>query len=380
MPKSVPWQELGIPPYGHMNAPFMRDVLTREVPERFKDVDGRAPTPSNWNALVESLIDDIASFLWPRFNRVTQEWIGNSVDAAMSLTIADLQLMRKAPLRTLLLAQVEGRGHPRSSVTHLEMFLAEDEVTPGVKYERYDPDLAAEILAKLQDSMHKSLVAFGPAPLRFKQHLQRPRPYQMTFLLDDAFTYQFAKSAVTPSLVSGHCLQAAIAGCSAFAELQTKLSLVHGATELLKKLMVDFGDRRVFAGVHYPSDNISSWYVALRLCDGLFGPISDEIRAFLWDAITKHSKVYAAMKAEVDTDPSSAFRRPLQELQRASSGLPVEVNDEAGMGLNALRALAAAPMESASRVRSEAKVEAALRPARASEAASQSRVKQRVRK
>jgi hypothetical protein len=71
-----------------------------------------------------------------------------------------------------------------------------------------------------------------------------------------------------------------------------------GADDVFRQFVIDVGDRRVFAGVHYPSDNLASWYVAMRLIPRVF--LADEKiyepRKFLWNAIQR-SLVYKAMVA-----------------------------------------------------------------------------------
>ena len=128
------------------------------------------------------------------------------------------------------------------------------------------------------------------------------------------FFYASAKSADTPSLVSGHCLQGVIGGCTAFFKLEPHLNAVAQSKEFLQQLTVDPGDRRVFAGVHYPSDNIASWYCALRLCSNLFGDEGKNVKDFLWGAINR-SSVFLAVKQAVNTDPKSPFASGLRRLE-----------------------------------------------------------------
>ena len=54
---------------------------------------------------------------------------------------------------------------------------------------------------------------------------------------------------------------------------------------------MDHGDRRVFAGVHYPSDNLASWAIASDLISRIFN-YADIISPFLKDAISKRSAVF----------------------------------------------------------------------------------------
>lgn len=303
------------PPYGHMNAHFMRDLDTRVPPERFR-LNGRPATLDEWNRWVEAEIADMADFLWPRWTK--QGWRGQATATAQALTAADLDLMTGPDgLMAQLLAKVEGRGVAASSVTHKQLFEAEDLALPGERYEVYDKEVDEALLGRLRDSMRRALVAFGPAPLQYKLHFQRARPYQEAWRLGREFPYEWAKSAVTPALISGHAIQGALACVAAYVEHRRALESIAGAVGLLQRLAVDFGDRRVFAGVHYPSDNLASWYALLRVLPQLYlHPVAlEDARRFLWQAIGVHSKVHAAMRAHAAQHEGSPFAGPLRRLE-----------------------------------------------------------------
>ena len=61
----------------------------------------------------------------------------------------------------------------------------------------------------------------------------------------------------------------------------------------LLQLAVDIGDRRVFAGIHYPSDAIASWIVVKTLADHVFR--NSEVKGLLLEAIKTRSEVYAKL-------------------------------------------------------------------------------------
>jgi len=71
-----------------------------------------------------------------------------------------------------------------------------------------------------------------------------------------------------PSLISGHSIQGIL-----LSRMVLEFWLQNNEIEKFDKndiqikslaqYAVNFGDRRVFAGVHYPSDNNASWFVAL---------------------------------------------------------------------------------------------------------------------
>ncbi len=89
--------------------------------------------------------------------------------------------------------------------------------------------------------------------------------------------------------------------------------MVHGdamsATqrEELCKLAIDLGDRRVFAGVHYPSDNAGSWRIALDITKIL--GVDRAAHQFLVEAI-RSSVVFDAMRA---SKPHAACVRLVEE-------------------------------------------------------------------
>jgi hypothetical protein len=300
-----------LPPYGYMNEYWMYDVRTRRVPVGFR-VNGAPANEAAYIEWLEAVVDDIAEFLWPRFDRRTSTWVGNAAATAWALTMADLDLMRTQ--REKLTERAPCRD-PGLTESHKSFFLIEDlEGMPDTVF-KYEPALTPSTALDLKAAIGKGLSDFGPAPLRFKEYFQRPRPYQTAFVLNREFAYEWAKSAVSPALISGHALQGLIAGTRGYVSCLRSLALTAGATENLMQWCVDVGDRRVFAGVHYPSDNISSWYVALKICDNyVFGELGAEARAFIKGAIRK-SEVFKAIKAHVDANPtSSPYKTPLAKL------------------------------------------------------------------
>jgi membrane-associated phospholipid phosphatase len=52
----------------------------------------------------------------------------------------------------------------------------------------------------------------------------------------------------------------------------------------------------VFAGLHYPSDNLASWIIAMRLA-GLVFP-NPAVKVHLWKAISRQSLVFEATTYE----------------------------------------------------------------------------------
>lgn len=66
---------------------------------------------------------------------------------------------------------------------------------------------------------------------------------------------------------------------------------VHAARgDAQTQFAADFGDRRVIAGIHYPTENIASWILAIRLIPKAFRH-AEAIERFARVTITKKSAV-----------------------------------------------------------------------------------------
>jgi hypothetical protein len=83
----------------------------------------------------------------------------------------------------------------------------------------------------------------------------------------------------------------------------------------MQQYTADIGDRRVFAGVHYPSDNISSWFCALRMCDNMYSEVGEVAKVFMRGALAK-SAVFAAIVDDIRKDPGSVYAGPMAYLEK----------------------------------------------------------------
>jgi hypothetical protein len=290
-----------LPPWGQMDDALWADLMPL-IPLDWRLSD------SEWWKWLTALVDDIGSLIWPKY--APGAWSDATVGRILD---ADFALLKE--LRHYI-------GYPIKSVSptivqHGDFFKEEDDtnIAFGSSYKHYDPTLPAQVSECLPTVLTAGIVdKVGSLDLLLKLVFQRPRAYQVAFLQGrKGFTYQSAASANSPSLVSGHCLQASLAGCTAFAAFRN--SMTPDSIELLKQFTVDVGDRRVFAGVHYPSDNLSSWYTALQLVPYVFDEqLSATIKAFLWEAINIKSVVFDAIKKHA-TNPDSPYRRPVEAIQ-----------------------------------------------------------------
>ncbi|MDC8774100.1 phosphatase PAP2 family protein [Roseateles albus] len=322
----MPWSQSGFPPYGAISRHYRIVTDHTLVPAYFK-VDGAAANAAQWQGFIDTNMRDMSDFLWPEYDRARGAWVGAAIAQMESLTRADLDLM--VQLRAFLpreaAVEVIPGGEPVGLArSHLDLFKAEDEsAKPTLAV--YLPMLSTDLQALVTSAVGAELEGFPRAHIAFKQRFQRPRPYQMSFLLDPpgaTYAYQFASSAVTPSMVSGHCFSGILARAGALVAKLEELEVSLHAVASMQQYMVDIGDRRVFAGVHYPSDNLGSWFLSLRLCKHLFGGAGQVAKDLIWQAISERSIVFKAMNAAVQASARSPFAEPMRRL-RVEAALPV---------------------------------------------------------
>jgi hypothetical protein len=275
-----------IPPYGQIADRYLD--ASRKPPARWQS----AKSYPDW--CFETL-RVLVKELWPAW-KGARGWVGRTLHDMHSLSLADLELMK--PLMGL-------QPHPAGLVrtldakTEAQLFFEEDEGGKSLdSYALYDP-AAAGFEAKLKQRFTSGLwERAGATVFYFKENLQRPRPNTYALLADKKLSKLLpAESAHHPSMISGHALQ----GLFGAAEIMLATDAhragaprtTHGLDmEALAQFAVDFGDRRVIAGVHYPSDNLASWYVALSLVEHVYTAAeATDVRAFMRRAIKK-SRVF----------------------------------------------------------------------------------------
>ena len=274
-----------VPPWGFMDKVAQADADGDRQPK------GWNKAPADWVPWRNALVEDIHNLIWPKYKPDGADW---KVDRITRLNDADFALLKR--LTKNLGLQISGPQSPRA--IHVDLFDEEDSVEKpfGSSYECYDPIFVGPLKAQMSSVLMEGVgLKAGRLSFQLKRVFQRPRPWQVAYINDPSTTYSYrqALSANTPSLVSGHCLQGSMAGCNAFAVFGASMNAQ--SLNQLQHFTVDIGDRRVFAGVHYPSDNLSSWYAALKLIEHVFddGRI-DDVKAFFAKAIDR-SLVYQAI-------------------------------------------------------------------------------------
>lgn len=228
-------------------------------------------SPAHWKAFVDDVSAELGKNLWPVFDPdVSPAWVRID-DRLARLLQADFQIIAQLQ-REEIYNQRPGAVCKSGKLDHKQLFAIEDEGRLGENIEQYDDTfeyaaarlLPALILNGLTDTA-------GSFTLQIKGRHQRPRAYQTALLWPQygkGFFHINAASGQTPAFISGHCLQSLLGLAAAWLALE---KINYAVTGQQRKAMMqygaDIGDRRVFAGVHYPSDNLGSWIAVLRLCN-----------------------------------------------------------------------------------------------------------------
>jgi hypothetical protein len=300
------------PPYGLMAVDLNGVALT--MPPKFNQ--GSAPEIAaeeykTWFATTLALLQ---KSVWPVWDQAARRWNdGNDQHTAEDVEDA-IQKRTAEDLRVGLglqqmLDEVPTPPFPLLGIRpHKQFFLREDEKANGLKFptmQYYDRNISPELASGIETRFFGGMTTrAGSVALQFKQRLQRPRAFQIAFLLEGEagkFVYHQANTAHSPAMISGHGLQGLMGGVSAVeALLSSNYPDVAQYLPALWQFAIDMGDRRAMAGVHYPSDNLASWIVALRLTPHVtVKEHADEILRQLSSAIKTQSAVYSALKAAI---------------------------------------------------------------------------------
>jgi hypothetical protein len=296
---------VSFPPYGFMDNSLLQTLGSKNVvasptqprvpPDFRPDLLDHDKRKDAWHEFFHSTLNVLSETLWPVWDENQRAWKGAAQATMLRLTEADLKILVaiRSGDNLPINAQPSSKARAINCPPHLAFFKEEDSSRILYSYAMYDRDLDPKYAAIFSDAWFAGIDAkCSTTQLQFKARLQRPRAYQTAVLLGKTtFTVEEAISNMTPSMVSGHSLQGLI-GSGAVMEriLESGMDFSSSNWDALTQYAVDIGDRRVMAGIHYPSDNIASWTVLMRLADHIFR--APEVKPRLWDAITKHSLVF----------------------------------------------------------------------------------------
>ncbi len=273
--------------------------------------------PQSWNNGMKFLdwrvrtTKTIADSFWPRWDVKKGCWTGRSIEKAIDLTRADLQLMKSLVDEQIMIDPVrQGGGDPNERWFNLEDVLAANIESLLIVTLPAHSANSKELFDAFNQG--KSSYFSASIPWYLKCELQRPRAYQMAFWIDPSsppYTY-LSKSAWSPSAISGHAFQGMMGCLNVFRVFgQKNKKLTPDEIVKLQMLAVDIGDRRVFAGVHYPSDNAMSWWVALDAIPYMAGDKAEAtaLHDFVVASL-RSSEVYSRMEKSKSNEHRSCIQ------------------------------------------------------------------------
>ncbi|MEM9734930.1 MAG: phosphatase PAP2 family protein [Pseudomonadota bacterium] len=317
-------------PYGVMPGEFKKKGLDDQIVM----VDWRPSLPQDerlktFNTWKQDRLKEFGAHIWPQYDFKTRKFVGSARNFAKDLTFFEVGAMIDAfmPPNNIL----ETKPTSPLAVTDIKMHLYHYEIEdqnpnpPGASYRLYDRTLTIQeeetLVAVMIDAISNgdTIGKKAAGHFFFKDQMQRPRPLHAAMLAkrEASFVSELSERGQHPSIVSGHCFQGVMMACAVLEHwIATNPNLSQERIASLAQYMVDVGDRRVFAGVHYPSDNIASWSLAMALIPEVFDDHETIVR-FLRYAVMEKSTVFQLIRDTFLDQSNLAFTEPsIKLLQR----------------------------------------------------------------
>jgi hypothetical protein len=322
-------KSFAFPPYGRMVTEFEERIGQGDAPDDWNAAE-------NWLTWRGKMLEIVTTLLWPVYDYGSLTWQGAAAGRMPGLTEADFHLMEG--LRPYLKLNVPNLAKP---ALHFEMFQLEDHAEDKLDREAgvdrgVDRTLRAYLEGRADQLTIDTLAHWiesgmlrkaGSLPVQLKRDLQRPRAYQISDALGKTwFTHHQAPSSVTPSMISGHAFKGCTMGVASFYHA-TALASPAPVFDALARIAVDFGDRRVFAGVHYPSDNLASWIAAMLICKHVCADGGRLGREFLWRALSTKSVVFGAIAQAVAHDRAPDHKAAFALLSALGADPDMDIDD-----------------------------------------------------
>jgi PAP2 superfamily len=326
-----------LPPYGKMSEEYGKLLQDPPMPDWRRDEPEPERTARFEKWRVE-MRDRLAKHVCPYYDQ-SSGWKGDAAARAVDATKAEITVMidhlqgkasylGKKPVSDNL--QADSFVHD-----HLYHFRLEDDLKAplAVNYEEYDCKLTPGQLNHARSVMDDAYSKKTGGLFYFKGEFLRPRPYQTSMIFGrHEFTSRTARTALHSAFPSGHCVEGMLFTCALADSWFTDNAVPSlGSLASLRQFAVDFGDRRVFAGVHYPADNIASWIIALNLIPDLYRN-REKILEFAFRAIVEHSTVYKVVQEHYPKHDTlrPAFNLLQQELATVEKSLSASAARKCG--------------------------------------------------
>ena len=311
--------KVALPRYGFMNSAQDDAELDTKymIPGEFEKGCTPKERREKWQAWTANQISLLEKCFGPVWGG--QHWSRHWVE----ITKADLSLMRdlcKANWDRAI------SSVPSVQVKHSELFESEDDGNVEETIVAYTPrgTFSNSKLAFLLSTENEMLSKYlGTVHLTIKRAFQRPRPNQAAgYLIEDNeaknFHFVGARSAWTPAFLSGHALEYGLS----FLGIQDAFEAEKACATIIRAcahMVTDVGDRRVFAGVHYPSDSLASWLILANILNQY--PKLRHMRAVFSNQL-ETSPVYTAIKSAKTLEEAKVYSKGLDKLHGALCATP----------------------------------------------------------
>src|SRR5216683_1485663 len=187
------------PPYGFMNNDDMKSLGSKHVvgspSEPVVPPDFKKPASCKgserehcWNDLRDEIADAIADKLWPVWDVSSRTWTGAAVKNMERLTGVDLQILMRIRVGANLPINSIPSANPRAldCPTHMIFFQEEDQSKIFASYALYDGMLDPKTVSAFGNLFFAGIdTKCSSTQYQFKQRFQRPRPFQMAFLIGE---------------------------------------------------------------------------------------------------------------------------------------------------------------------------------------------------
>lgn len=158
-----------------------------------------------------------------------------------------------------------GSGYFGNKEWQKDMYQSEDSSIDT--YKRYIHDLLRNHgLLVDSNGLLGRLKYFGSLVGPAKHHFKRSRPSESAQDLRMPLQIQPSHSADSPSFPSGHAFQGMLFGVLLYNNVPSFFKRYPNESDKLAAFAVDVGFRRVYAGLHFPSDCVGSLWMIFELC------------------------------------------------------------------------------------------------------------------
>jgi membrane-associated phospholipid phosphatase len=249
-----------LPSYGFMDDGLESVASDREPPPAWLS------SHTNWESWLNDTLKILRS-IWP-------------IDATeqVNITHADLNLMRNVQAafqwekRTEYFYALEDAGRWYLDTDKSVRYSATGS-TYALQYPASEfATLAEDELRRVREIFVDGYKRSSKSVFAIKRELQRPRPFQTQHMLNAGTPLtrlMQTKLGHSPSFISGHAAQALLSAIHALIE---EPEIFASESDQLLLWANDFGMRRIWAGVHYPLDNLGSWIYVARLLPWIYEP------------------------------------------------------------------------------------------------------------